>query len=53
MGFSWQEYWSKLPCPPPGDLPDPGIKLESSVSPMLQADSLSVEPSGKPLTYFN
>ena len=26
MGFSWQEYWSGLPCPPPGDLPDPGIE---------------------------
>ena len=25
MGFSRQEYWSELPCPPPGDLPDPGI----------------------------
>ena len=29
MGFSRQEYWSGLPCPPPGDLPDPGIELES------------------------
>ena len=29
MGFSRQEYWSGLPCPPPGDLPDPGIKPES------------------------
>ena len=29
MGFSRQEYWSGLPCPPPGDLPDPGIKLTS------------------------
>ena len=26
MGFSWQEYWSGLPFPSPGDLPDPGIK---------------------------
>ena len=26
LGFSRQEYWSELPCPPPGDLPDPGIK---------------------------
>ena len=26
MGFSRQEYWSELPCPPPGDLPDPGIE---------------------------
>ena len=29
MGFSRQEYWGDLPCPPPGDLPDPGIKLTS------------------------
>ena len=27
QGFSGQEHWSELPCPPPGDLPDPGIKL--------------------------
>ena len=26
MGFSRQEYWSGLPCPPPGDLPNPGVK---------------------------
>ena len=32
IGFSWQDYWSGLPCPPPGDLPDPGIKLLSHVS---------------------
>ena len=32
-GFSWQEYWSGLPCPPPGDLPDPGIKPASLRSP--------------------
>ena len=37
MGFSRQEYWSGLPCPPPEDLPDPGIK---PWSPVLQADSL-------------
>ena len=32
MGFSRQEYWSGLPCPPAGDLPDPGIKSESITS---------------------
>ena len=32
MGFSRQEYWSGLPCPPPGDLPDPGIEPESLMS---------------------
>ena len=42
MGFSRQEYWNWLPFPPPGDLPDPGIKPES---PTLQADSL---PSQNP-----
>ena len=40
MGFSRQEYWSGLPCPPPGDLPDPGAEPESPVSPVMQADSL-------------
>ena len=45
MGFSRQEYWSGLPCPPPGDLPDPGIEPRS---PSLQADSLPTEPPGSP-----
>ena len=40
MGFSGQEYWSGLPCPPPGDLPDPGIEPVSPVASSLQADSL-------------
>ena len=40
MVFSRQEYWSGLPCPPLGDLPDPGIELKSPASPVLQADSL-------------
>ena len=39
MGFSRQEYWSGLPFPSPGDLPDPGIKTGC---PALQADSLTV-----------
>ena len=45
MPFSRQEYWSGLPCPPPGDLPDPGIEPRS---PVLQTDSLPSEPQGKP-----
>ena len=45
MGFSGQEYWSGLPFPSPGDLPDPGIKPRS---PALQADSLPTELRGKP-----
>jgi len=40
MGFSRQGNWSGLPCPPPGDLPDPGIKPASPAAPALQADSL-------------
>ena len=44
MGFSRQECWSGLPCPSPGDLPDPGIE---SRSPALQADSLWFEPPGR------
>ena len=35
MGFSRQEYWSGLPCPPPGDLPDPGIEPVSLKSAVL------------------
>ena len=35
MGFSSQEYWIGLPCPHPGDLPDPGIELTSLMSPAL------------------
>ena len=45
MGFSRQEYGSGLPCPPPGDLPNPGIEPGSSA---LQADALTSEPS-----YYN
>ena len=45
LEFSRQEYWSGLPCPSPGDLPDPGTKPSS---PVLQVDSLPAEPQGKP-----
>ena len=44
-GFSRQQYWSGLPCPFPGDLPNPGIKPGS---PVLQVDSLPSEPPGSP-----
>ena len=36
MGFSRQEYWSGVPCPPPGDLPDPGIEPVSLMFPALE-----------------
>ena len=47
MEFSRQEYWSGLPFPSPGDLPNPGIEPRS---PTLQADALLSEPPGKSLT---
>ena len=46
-GFSRQEYWSGLPCPPPGDLSKPGIEPRS---PALQADFLPSEPPGNPMS---
>ena len=51
MGFSRQEYWSGLPFPFPGDLPDPGIEPRSTA---LQEDALTSEPPGEwdPKTYF-
>ena len=45
VGFSRREYWGGLPFPSPGDLPDPGIKPQSSA---LQADSLPFELQGSP-----
>ena len=44
MGFPGQEYWSGLPFPSPGDLPDPGIE---PWTPAFQADALTSEPLGK------
>ena len=46
MGFSRQEYWSGLPFPPPGDIPDPGIKPVSLASPASQADPLLLSHLG-------
>ena len=45
MEFSRQEYWSGLPFPSPGDLPNPGTEPRS---PTFQADALPSEPPGKP-----
>ena len=47
MGFSRQEYWSRLSCPSPGDLPDPGIKPTTPVSPALAGEFFTSEPFGK------
>ena len=49
MGFSRQEYWSGLPFPPAGDLPNPGIK---TMTPALQIDSLPAKPLGKPVRHW-
>ena len=46
MGFSREEYWSGMPCAPPGDLPHPGIKPRS---PVLQVDSLLLSHWGSPM----
>ena len=47
MEFPRQEYWSRLPCPSPGDLPNPGIKPASFVSPALTGRFFTTEPHGK------
>ena len=49
MGFSRREYWSGLPFPSPGDLPDSGIKPRF---PALEADALTSEPPGKPWYHY-
>jgi len=48
MGFPLQEYWSGLPCPLPGDLPNPGIHIKSPAAAALPADSLLLSPQGSP-----
>ena len=49
MRFSWQEYWSELPCPPPGDLPDAGIKPVSLKSPALAGRLFTTSATGEAL----
>ena len=46
MGFPRQEYWSGLPFPSPGDLPDPGIESKSPASPELAGGLFTTEPPG-------
>ena len=49
MGFSSQDYWSGLSCPPPGDLSDPGTEPESLKSPALAGGLFKLlAPPGKP-----
>ena len=47
MGLSWQEYWTGLPSPSPGDLPDPGTERVSSVAPALAGRFFTTELPGK------
>ena len=49
MGFPRKEYWSGVPFPPPGSLPNPGIEPTPPMSPALQTDSSLLEPSGEAL----
>ena len=49
MGFSRQKYWSGLPFPPPGDLPDPGIKPMAPVTTVLASGIFATVPPGKPI----
>ena len=46
-GFSRQEYWSGLPFPPPGDLPNPGIEATSTVSPVLAGEFFTTKSPRK------
>ena len=52
MELTGREYWSGLPCPPPGDLPNPEIESMSPVSPALAGRFFSTEPQGKPARSF-
>ena len=51
MEFPRQEYWSGLPLPTPGDLPNPGIKLEAPVPPELAGKFFTTEPKAVPKLY--
>ena len=45
MGLSWQEFWSGLTFPPPGDLPDPGVESASPRAPALADGFITTEPA--------
>ena len=50
MGFSSQEYWSGLPCPPPGDLPGPGIEPVSLTPPAVADRFFTTSTNASPIT---
>ena len=52
MGFSMQEHWSGLPCPTPGDLPNPQIEPKSPASPPLAGRFFTTEPLGEQKSHF-
>ena len=53
VGFSRQEYWSRLPFPPPGDLSNLGNQSESPASPALAGRFFTTKPPGKPIMEYN
>ena len=53
MEFSRQEYWSGLPFPTPGDLPDSGMELASLAAPALVGRFVTTAPPGKPINEYN
>ena len=53
LGFSRQEYWSGLPCPPPGDLPNPGIKPASLMLPALAGSFCTTSTTKEVLSHSN
>ena len=52
MAFPRQEYWNGLPFPSPGDLPDPGMELQSPESPALPGGFFTTEPPGSYICYY-
>ena len=52
MGFCRQEHWNRLPCPPPGDLPDSGIKPAFPGAPTLEAESLPLNHQESLIEHF-
>ena len=52
LGFSRQEYWNGLSCPPPGDFPNPGIETASPATPAFLENSLPLSHWGNPLSGY-
>ena len=52
MGFSRQEYWGELPCPPPGDLPDPGIEPKSLMPSALAGEFFTTGVTWEPFESY-